>query len=61
LTAFIDDEPVMDYAADRSLAGYVGLWTKADSVVWFNDFKFEHGQPPRDLFADLRAQVLGMS
>jgi pyruvate, water dikinase len=61
LTAFIDDEPVMTYAADRSLAGYAGLWTKADSVVWFNDFKFEQGQPPRDLFADLRAQVLGMS
>jgi pyruvate,water dikinase len=61
LTAFIDDESVMTYAADRSLAGYIGLWTKADSVVWFSDFKFEHGQTPRDLFADLRAQVLGMS
>jgi pyruvate,water dikinase len=41
LTAFIDDEPVMTYAAERSLAGHTGLWTKADSVVWFNDFKFE--------------------
>lgn len=60
LTAFIDDEYVMTFAADRSLAGYVGLWTKADSVVWFDDFKFENGQTTCDLFAILRSQVLGM-
>ena len=29
----------MTYAADRSLAGYVGLWTKADSVIWFKNFQ----------------------
>jgi len=39
LTVFIDDESVMTYAADRSLAGYVGLWTKADSVTWFKNFQ----------------------
>jgi pyruvate,water dikinase len=38
MTACIDGEPVMAYDADRSLAGYVGLWTKADSVTWFKDF-----------------------
>ena len=58
LTAFIDDEPVMTYAADRSLAGYVGLWTKADSVVWFDDFKLETKQAFSDLFGDLRSQAL---
>jgi len=56
----IDDEYVMTFAADRSLAGYVGLWTKADSVVWFDDFKFEKWANHCDLFAILRSQVLGM-
>ena len=39
LTAYIDAEPAMTYEADRSLAGYVGLWTKADSVTWFKKFE----------------------
>ena len=58
LAAFIDEEPVMTYAADRSLTGYVGLWTKADSVVGFDDFKLETKQAFSDLFGDLRLQAL---
>jgi pyruvate, water dikinase len=34
---FLDEEPVIDYDADRPLDGYVGLWTKADSVTQFAD------------------------
>ena len=38
---FLDDEPVIDYEADRPLDGYVGLWTKADSVTQFADLTIE--------------------
>jgi pyruvate,water dikinase len=34
---YLDDVPVIDYTADRPLDGYVGLWTKADSVTHFAD------------------------
>ena len=37
--AYLDDLQVLEYEADRDLGGYVGLWTKADSVTLFNDLK----------------------
>jgi pyruvate,water dikinase len=36
LLGLLDDEVVIRYTADRSLDGYVGLWTKADSVTAFD-------------------------
>jgi pyruvate,water dikinase len=56
LTASIDGEPAMTFDADRSVAGYVGLWTKADSVTWFKDFEItKDGSDVRlDLFKDLK-------
>jgi len=41
IRAFLEDRLLMEYAADRDLDGYVGLWTKADSVTLFNDFIIE--------------------
>ena len=38
---FLDDVPVIDYTADRPLDGYVGLWTKADSVTQFADLTID--------------------
>ena len=38
---FLDQEPVIDFHADRPLDGYVGLWTKADSVTQFADLSIE--------------------
>jgi pyruvate,water dikinase len=32
---YLDGEPLIEYAAERSLEGYLGLWTKADSVTAF--------------------------
>jgi pyruvate,water dikinase len=32
---FLDDELLIEYTAERPLKGYVGLWTKADSVTHF--------------------------
>jgi len=40
IRAYLDDVQVLEYEADRNLDGYVGLWTKADSVTLFNDLQF---------------------
>jgi pyruvate, water dikinase len=57
LTAFIDGGPAMTYVADRSLAGYVGLWTKADSVTWFKNFGIKKAGADRmDLFQAIKQQ-----
>lgn len=39
LRAYLDDLQVLEYVADRDLGGYVGLWTKADSVTLFKDLE----------------------
>jgi pyruvate,water dikinase len=39
LAAGLDGQEVLTYDADRPLDGYVGLWTKADSITWFEDFE----------------------
>jgi pyruvate,water dikinase len=36
ILGLLDGEVVIRYTADRSLAGYIGLWTKADSVTAFD-------------------------
>jgi len=37
IKGYLDDELLIEYTAARSLKGYVGLWTKADSVTFFED------------------------
>ena len=41
IRAYLDDVQVLEYEADRNLDGYVGLWTKADSVTLFKGMIFE--------------------
>ncbi len=41
LKGYLDDELLMEYTAERPLAGYVGLWTKADSVTYFDELTIE--------------------
>jgi pyruvate,water dikinase len=58
MTACIDGEPVMTYDADRSFKGYVGLWTKADSVTWFKDFGIKKAGTNRiDLFQAIKRKL----
>jgi pyruvate,water dikinase len=47
LKGYLDDELVMEYTAERPLAGYVGLWTKADSVTYFDKLTIEEGGKKR--------------
>ncbi len=41
LKGYLGDELLMEYTAERPLAGYVGLWTKADSVTYFDELIIE--------------------
>ncbi|MBI4774720.1 MAG: pyruvate, phosphate dikinase [Deltaproteobacteria bacterium] len=43
IRAFLEDNLLLEYTADRDLDGYVGLWTKADSVTLFNGLFLERG------------------
>ncbi len=49
LKGYLDDELLLEYTADRPLSGYVGLWSKADSVTDFADFSLETGGTKRDI------------
>lgn len=40
VVACLDDQPLIDMGVDRSTEGYVGLWTKADSVTKFKGLEF---------------------
>jgi len=47
LKGYLDDELIMEYIAERPLAGYVGLWTKADSVTYFDELTIGEGGKKR--------------
>jgi pyruvate, water dikinase len=44
---FLEDRQVMEYGADRGVEGYVGLWTKADSVTLFKELVWEANREGR--------------
>jgi pyruvate,water dikinase len=41
LKGYLDGELLLEYQAERPLHGFVGLWTKADSVSYFDDLVIE--------------------
>jgi pyruvate,water dikinase len=47
MKGYLDDELVMEYTGERPLSGYVGLWTKADSVTYFDELTIEEGVKKR--------------
>ncbi len=38
---WLDGQPLLDYTATRPLAGYIGLWTKADAVTHFANLRIK--------------------
>lgn len=36
IKGYLDNELVLEYTAEKSIFGFVGLWTKADSVTYFD-------------------------
>ncbi|HEX9884456.1 MAG TPA: PEP/pyruvate-binding domain-containing protein [Desulfobaccales bacterium] len=49
LKSYLDGELLLEYQAPRQLEGFVGLWTKADSVTYFDDLVVEVGGKVRRL------------
>jgi pyruvate,water dikinase len=47
LKGYVDGELLVEYAAERPLNGYVGLWTKADSVTYFEALTIAEGEKRR--------------
>jgi pyruvate,water dikinase len=43
LEGLLDNKPLLTYTADKPIHGFVGLWTKADSVTEFDDLSVETG------------------
>lgn len=43
----MDDKTCLEYAAEQAVKGFVGLWTKADSAICFDDFVIESGGEKR--------------
>jgi pyruvate,water dikinase len=41
LQGYLDDELLIEYTAEKPLDGYVGIWTKADSVTYFEKLTIE--------------------
>jgi pyruvate,water dikinase len=41
IRAFLSKQQLLEYQAERSLTGYLGLWTKADSVTLFKDLAWQ--------------------
>jgi len=37
IRGYLNDELLIEYSAERPLKGFVGLWTKADSVTFFSN------------------------
>ncbi|RJP56248.1 MAG: pyruvate, phosphate dikinase [Deltaproteobacteria bacterium] len=46
---FVNDELLMEYEAQRTLSGYIGLWTKADSVTHFENLQIQSEQTVRTI------------
>lgn len=47
LKGYLDDERAIQYTAERPLSGYVGLWTKADSITYFEELVIQEGAGKR--------------
>jgi pyruvate,water dikinase len=49
LKGYLDNELLIEYTAERSLNGYVGIWTKADSITYFDALSIEENSNQRSI------------
>jgi pyruvate,water dikinase len=47
IEGFLDGEAVIRFDAEKPVEGYVGLWTKADSKVFFDELSIQEGDRKR--------------
>ena len=45
LQAFLDDKLYLDYTLAEPVSGKIGLWSKTDSVTYFDDYKVTPANP----------------
>jgi pyruvate,water dikinase len=41
IKGYLDKELVVEYEAEKPLKGFIGLWTKADSVTYFDELRIQ--------------------
>jgi hypothetical protein len=58
LKGYLDGELLLEYQAERPLHGFVGLWTKADSVSYFDDLIIEAGGQRRRWDTDQNGSMI---
>jgi hypothetical protein len=44
VTGFIDGKLLLEHMLDQEVSGHVGIWSKADSVVYFDDYRVKPGK-----------------
>jgi len=44
IAGYIDRKHLLDHTLDKNVAGRVGIWSKADSVVYFDDYTVKHAK-----------------
>jgi pyruvate,water dikinase len=47
IKGYVDDVLLLGYSTERNLKGYVGLWSKADSITYFDELLIEAGGEKR--------------
>ena len=40
LKSWLDDTPMHDFTLPEPVSGKIGVWSKTDSMVQFDDFKY---------------------
>jgi pyruvate,water dikinase len=49
ITGFFNGEPLIRHRSEGPVKGYIGLWTKADSVVYFDQFTIDDEKGKRSI------------
>jgi pyruvate,water dikinase len=49
IAGYINGELILEYVADKTVAGFIGLWTKADSVTFFDELTIETSDRQRSI------------
>ena len=51
ITGFLNGDPIIRHRSENPVNGFIGLWTKADSVVYFDGFAITDEKETRSIVA----------
>ncbi len=49
IKGYLDESPIIEYSAEKDIEGYVGIWTKADSVTYFDELRVQADKDKREI------------